>query len=299
MNSKDKPLPKIAVTDKLSKLDPTLKSNRPQKTTARPLPPDQATTFYKTLFAARHLSELKRRTHRIIKQLGFSDFSFGALYSHHSSPRLNEVLSSTPPALAALYQQRQLYRYDILPEYIAANTEPVFQSTLKAYIERAPFTTERLHKNSALFQLWEDHQYFDAFILPRVSSNQPQKMALSIKARGMPAATFRQHIAHHKPVIYLLSEALEHIVVNQFADALATPVKNRCYHLTQKPLALLTLLATLDVSLGEAATRLGISIGTANKHMATAKRLLSVRTANAAIYRAVSYGLIKPDEGRA
>ncbi len=59
-----------------------------------------------------------------------------------------------------------------------------------------------------------------------------------------------------------------------------------------RPLQLLELLATQNMTLYEAASHLNISVSTANQHVAAAKRALNARTTTAAVVEAVRRGLI-------
>jgi predicted DNA-binding protein (UPF0251 family) len=59
-----------------------------------------------------------------------------------------------------------------------------------------------------------------------------------------------------------------------------------------KPLCLLDLLATEDLTLNDAATRLGIARSTANAHVAAIKNAFGTRTLWGSVFKAMQLGLI-------
>ena len=68
--------------------------------------------------------------------------------------------------------------------------------------------------------------------------------------------------------------------------------KSKPTKINKQPLRLLAMLAKHDITMGEAADAMGISINTANHQIAAARKAFGVRTTIAAIREAVKEGLI-------
>ncbi len=67
-------------------------------------------------------------------------------------------------------------------------------------------------------------------------------------------------------------------------------------NVTPKPLKLLKILAREGLSLKESASKLCISVDTANKHVATFKQSLGATTLANAVYLATERGIIADEE---
>lgn len=120
-------------------------------------------------------------------------------------------------------------------------------------------------------------------------------VALSVRSKNESLPVVQSKVEKNKPMLHLLAEAVIELGANKFPDFFVVTVDEvEEIDIRPKPLRLLTVLATEDLTLNEAADKLCMSIHTANQHIAAARQAFGVRTTFGAIHKARISGFIKP-----
>lgn len=244
--------------------------------------------FVKKISAARNVDDFHKRILAVLTPLGFTDFTVAVKLK---SGLISFLLSTFPDGLTASYSKARYQRYDMLFDYIAAgNIEPVCMSMMEKIINSAAIQTFSFQKNREIFELYKQFGYEDLYLVPRKSTREGEAAEVVVFAAASESAEdFQTRVDNCRPVLNLLAEAIGFIG------------RNKGYVRTPKPplrprqLELLTLLAKNNLTIREAADKLFISIDTANKHMATAKRAMGTKHQANAIYLAIKQGLINLD----
>jgi len=248
----------------------------------------QVFELYRYLNGARSLGELHRRIRHKVGGLGFSDFIFVRLGERGD---IYASLASPDPALLETYLNEGLQRHDIVLQYGRENPRPVFYSTLHEYLASAPYTTEAIEKNRSIKQLTERYGYADFYSIPLPGRDRDSAL-FTVTAKDVEHVALQRLVNASGPMLNILGRAIDHIGTRKFPEHFARCLNKRGA-LNPRPLLLLTLIATENLTLAEAAARMGISLHTANKQMAAAKQALGATTQASAVYLAMKAGLIE------
>ena len=246
--------------------------------------------FYRDLTSARDMSDFMTRILKVVNRLGFSDYSFARLALQEDVER---PVTTLPEEMPKNYREEAFYEHDMLLDYVAGgNTAPLFQSQIGKSIDQAPFLTETYIRNRDIFKLNWSFGYNDSYLIPMLAHSDSGPVLFSITSKDMKGEEFQRRTNLCKPILHLLGEAVDYIGTTKFPRFFLGHADQRDIVITPRPLLLLSALARDDLTLKEAAEKLGISVDTANKHIAAAKRALGVNTQAAAIYGAIKEGLI-------
>jgi DNA-binding CsgD family transcriptional regulator len=266
--------------------------------------------FVKQLVASKSPADLKKCLLKIFSQFGFSDFSFTG-FSHDHKPHF--FLTSLPEELLASYQDQHLYKFDLALDYLKADNPTHFHhSDIQQIIEGACFLTQTFDKNQQILDLYKKFEFNNAYLMPyknnrdeiankqidrqkksgKNSDNQDcgyrdrDGMLFSLMAKGATQKEFMTLTEPRSAVLHLLGDTAIRAYQNNFNSHNPAP------RIDTKPIEFLTIMATSDLSLSQAADKLCISLHTANKYMATAKKMLGTGSQANATYRALQQGLI-------
>jgi hypothetical protein len=266
--------------------------------------------FVKQLVASKSPADLKKCLLKIFSQFGFSDFSFTG-FSHDHKPHF--FLTSLPEELLASYQDQHLYKFDLALDYLKADNPTHFHhSDIQQIIEGACFLTQTFDKNQQILDLYKKFEFNNAYLMPyknnrdeiankqidrqkksgKNSDNQDcgyrdrDGMLFSLMAKGATQKEFMTLTEPRSAVLHLLGDTAIRVYQNNFNSHNPAP------RIDTKPIEFLTTMATSDLSLSQAAYKLCISLDTANKYMATAKKMLGTGSQANATYRALQQGLI-------
>ncbi len=246
--------------------------------------------FYSKLHSCRDLDEFKEIVRTILLQFGFSDFFFAAFkdgISRHITTFPKEIGDRCPTGC----QPEQ----DLLWQHVTTSTKPIFLSSIDNYVASAPFQSDTLLRNRDLYKLMANQGFADCYIIPRHSPVGPDNVIFALTAKDLSSDSFHAKIDQFKPILYLLIEAVAYLGITKFTRYFLGERLDHNIPITQKPLRLLNILAKDNITLKEAAKKLFISLDTANKHIAAAKKALGANTQAAAVYRAMINGLIDID----
>ena len=259
---------------------PSLNSTRAQK--------NFEIQCYQTLTSASSPQEFTDRITRILKQLGFTTFSFTTL-----TPVPHMLFNSLPKPLAHVYQTERLIRDDYAICYNQSLSAPILRSGIEDYMANAPVETRDMARNRMLSDLYKSHGIFDCYLIPIIDGNR--RYLLSIMARTDDIGGFYDMIAACAPELALLGKLISQLGNLKFKNIFKNPEHSGHIRLTPRPRRLLTTLAKNDLTLVQVADRLGISIHTADKHIAVVKKAFGARTISGAVYMALKTGLIDMD----
>ncbi len=243
--------------------------------------------FAGQLEAANDIDDFNQRLLAMLDSLGFSDY---AIVRRTRRRGLDIPFCSMPKELMATYQIKKYYQYDMVLDYIdAGNLDPIYLSMVSRVIERAPLLTETFKQNLQIMALYQRFDVNDMYLIPVKSNshNPDDRILFSVVSKGVDQEAFLQIVNRCKAVLQTLAETVNIIAEPRFYPSESGQIIN------PGPLRLLTVMAKKNLSLSQAAKRLRISIDTANKHMALAKKALGTNSQANAVYRAVKRGLIE------
>ena len=230
--------------------------------------------------------EFNKEILELVSSLGFTDY---ALVCKTSLNSIEAPHSSLPKELFKEYEKGRFCHTDMVLDYIhGGEAEPVRLSMIKQVIESTPLMTYTFEKNLQILALYKKFNIEDAYVIP-VSSDRGSgynRAVFSVMGLGMSREKFAFSIRRYSTLLRVLADAVSFISETHYLPS--RPSEN----IKAKPLKLLCTMAMHDVSLAEAAENLCISLDTANKHMALAKRAMGTNSQANAVYLAIRRGLI-------
>ena len=244
--------------------------------------------FVRELAASRNPRELKKRLIKALTCIGFSDFAFMRYPLNQTS---NFFLNSLPKELLVFYQEQKFYEHDMAVDYLkAGNTEDLYFSQIQKTIESSSFLTHTFTQNLRILALYKKFEFNDAYLIPirtqREHRSNKESLLLAVMAKGSTQKEFMMLIENSGEALRLLGDTALRIHQAKFTN------HNPQVPTNPKPIQLLTAMAKFDLTISQAAERLFISPHTANKHVASAKRIFGARTQANLIYKALEQGVI-------
>lgn len=243
---------------------------------------------YRYLDRSRCLEELRQRIGKALGALGFSDFVYLRMGKQDD---IYATLSSLDPRLLETYFQDELHRHDVMLRYCLENIRPALLSSIQEYLFSAPYTTEAIERNRAIQSLIEQFDYADFYGIP-IPHPDADNALFAVSAKNVDRIELQRLVNTGNAALTLLARAIDRIGATRFPGHFFR-CKERCGPLNPRPLLLLTLIATENMTIAEAANKMGISLHTANKQMAAAKQALGASTQASAVYLAMKEGLIE------
>jgi predicted DNA-binding protein (UPF0251 family) len=252
------------------------------------------TTFeircHQELSKARDLPELMQKILAFITRLGFTDFSFGRMASKNPSAAM--ILMTTPSSITDHYRHEGVWKHDLMLQHAAACQDPIFQTTIDNYVANAPFKTEGILSNRETRSMVRSYGFHDYYAVPLKSTNGNGHVLLAITAKNMPSSRFHELVAINKAAFDILGRSIDYVGVKKFTQFFLDDSESREILITPRPLLLLNTMAKDNLTLNDAAKKLGMSRSTANKHIAAAREAFGAKTNASAVYRALQEGFI-------
>jgi hypothetical protein len=243
---------------------------------------------YRELSGSRDVPALKRKVHAYLQSFGFSDYSFLQM-ERREEPETH--LFTTPKEFTDIYLNEGIYEHDQLLGYAAVNTEPIFQSTIDAYLRSAPVKTQTILKNERIQRYVKDWGFLDYYNVPLPAATGHGNVLLSLTSQYVSSDELIRRAVANRHLLHIICKVVDYVGTVKFPsfflDSGNTEIK-----IFPKPLCLLDLLATEDLTLNDAATRLGITRSTANAHVAAIKNAFGTRTLWGSVFKAMQLGLI-------
>jgi DNA-binding CsgD family transcriptional regulator len=256
-------------------------------------------TFSATLFEIRCHQELMRssdladmmsRVLRFIQRLGFTDFSLTRMAS--KDPNSAMILGTTPAAMAEHYSHRNVWEHDLMLQYAAVQTEPLYQTTVDGYIASAPFVSETIRSNRETRAFIKGFGYQEYYNIPMKATNGNGNVLIAVTAKNCSPAQVQQLASRNTVALQILARAVDHIGTRRFPKLFLDKLESQEVVINPRPLQLLTTMAKDNMTLNEAAIKLNMALSTANQHIAAIRNALDANSTVAALYRAIKAGLI-------
>jgi DNA-binding CsgD family transcriptional regulator len=223
-----------------------------------------------------------------LQDFGFSDYSFIQM-ERREEPETH--MYTTPKEFSDIYLSEGIYEHDQLLSYAAVNTEPIFQSTIDAYLRSAPVKTQTILKNERIQRYVKGKGFLDYYNVPLPAATGQGNVLLSLTAQHVQSDELIRRAVDNQQLLHILCKAVDYVGTvkfpHYFLDSGSSDVK-----IFPKPLRLLILLAKEDLTLNDAAARLGITRSTANAHVAAIKNAFGTRTLWGSVFKAMQLGLI-------
>ncbi len=251
--------------------------------------------FYWQLFGAEDIREFKQRLLEVIEKLGFSDFCYGLTAARCGQS--GNVLSSWEQ-LPQAYKNQDQECEDMIYQHCEHSQKPFFLSEVEGFINGATFESEQFSRTRNIIECYHSNGYCDVYFIPfrtKVGTGICNAL-LSVMTKDCTQHEFRQIVDKSKTVLHLLAEAVDFIGATKHGNYFDKIDKSEKNVIAQKPLRLLEVMVKGNMALKDAADKLCISLDTANKHIASAKKSLGAKTQAAAIYNALKLGLISCDD---
>lgn len=241
---------------------------------------------------SRDIVKFRHHFLKLLRLMGFTDYFFQQLPCT-SKPK--HPFTTLPRQLRAIYEKEKLFEHDMALQHVNATGSPIFMSSIEDVILKSSIKPDSFHRYSELISISKHFGYHDFYYTPLKAQDGGYHALLAVTSKDMNSTDFIQMVQDHESEFQLLAHAWYLYCAGEF-PGLFRDSQSRGTRLNQsRPLQLLERMAKEDLALKQVSDKLCIAIDTANKHMATAKRILGVRTQTGAVYRAIKTGLILID----
>lgn len=241
------------------------------------------------LLKAKDVTDFLARIHRMIRGLGFSDFSFTRMNTR-SDPDAHLV--STPRVMSDYYRDESVWRNDFMLQHAARSLEPVFQADIDEFLLDSPVVTDSILSNLGGRRIRFDLGYEEYFGMPIPAANGNGNILMAVTSTDMSPQDFRARIVRAQSSLRMVADAIDYVGIKRFSSYFLGQNEDNSVLVHPKPLRLLLTIASENLSLKDAARKLCISESTANQHIAAAKKALGATTTASAVYKAIQCGLI-------
>lgn len=221
--------------------------------------------------------------------IGFSDYFFQKL---SWEKQVKQPFGTLPKQLLAIYEEEKFFEHDLALQHIRTTALPIFMSFIEDFIFEARLKPDSFRRYSELINVCKRFGYHDFYYIPLKARDDCCSVMLSVTVKDMDRIDFRHRVEMHKDELNLMAQAIFCKGVNEFPSLFLDTKSSRNVN-SSRPMQLLNVLAKDDMGLKQAADKLCISVDTANKHIASAKKALGVRTQTAAVYCAIKAGFIE------
>lgn len=222
----------------------------------------------------------------------FAEHGIKNFIIHPKTTKLDNCISSLPWGLVASYHERDLEEFD--------NSLKFARTKQGGHYREMSFGNEPINsgskierKNRELKRLFIDngilHSYYNGY-----TTKSSGCFAVGIFGCEDNVTEFSNFIKHRKMEIDLICELVLNIAVKNFPNKMLDEKTKG--NLQPKPLQVLELLAKEDLQLNDVASKMCISIDTANKHVARIKEFLDCKTMSGSIYKAIELGILNTDK---
>jgi len=247
--------------------------------------------YYAQLSEARDIKEFEEKIDKLIRALGFDEFSYFRAAGANEDPQ--ELVTISQDMLKNYYME-EFYKYDLILNYINVNVSPIYQSALHDYVHNAPFEIEMTRLMKAIYALNKSYGYYDYYNCVTKAKNGNGNVMLSVTRRGYTPVQLKDLVSGSESTLQVLCEAIDFVASRKFAETLlgSSDENEANIAINPRPLKVLDVLANNDFNISQVADHLCISTVTANKHLETARRAFGAKTNYYAIKQAVLNGLI-------
>jgi DNA-binding CsgD family transcriptional regulator len=204
-----------------------------------------------------------------------------------------DVFGIWPKELTARYAKEEFYRDDLVLRHMMISDQPLFAHHVFDFVKNAPFQCGLFKRNLEIQKLLYRYKMHNVFCIPIVTENV--RSIFTVATKHADPASFEATIARHRRFLLMLGSVIGLVGRKKFTPHFHGERSKLSIPIQQKPLQLLDQLATKDLSLNEAAAVLGISISTANQHIASAKKAFGTNTTHGTVVAAILGGHIVLD----
>ncbi len=236
-----------------------------------------------SLALVKDIAQLHRNILNELRRIGLTDYSFIVLSDERG---IDTPLSTAPKALIEAYREEAFYRDDEVMGYLLSNTRPTFRTTIERYIDEAPIETLVIRRNRELIRLWRRFGFLESYLIPVDEDGS----TFTVGARNEDPAEVQSRVEAYAEELLALGKVIRHVCKRKFPDFMspeAAPIL-----INKRPLEVLTALANGCPTVYAVAAELGISLNTANHHIATAKTALGASSLPHAVAIAIRRGLV-------
>lgn len=238
---------------------------------------------------SRGVSDFTNRVLAVIQRWGFTDYSF---YRLPNRVPVRKAMITTMKELQEIYNEGRHIKYDLMLMHAQCKSVPTYLSIIDDFISTVQFDNELFIRNRELIRLYRCFGYSDIYCIPVKAHDGDGRVVLMVLAEGVGRQKFKELIENKKTELRALTTAIDYIGGNKYPEHFCSIDDSSTNTISARPLELLNTLAKDNISLKHAAEKMFISLDTANKHMASVKRVLGANTQASAVYLALERGLI-------
>jgi hypothetical protein len=244
--------------------------------------------IHQDLKSTKSIIEFDKKIRQYIQACGLADYS----YIRCASKDTETQLITTARDMTKVWMDEGLWQYDYMTMYASSNTNPIFQSTIDSFVNKAPFETVDIQKNRLLQENVKAYRYYEYYNIPLKAGNGNGNVLLSVTARDMEPRAFRQRICASRFTLRILARSIDHVGTQLYPEYLLDSTEPKNLGLKPRAIELLNCLAWDNLSLAEAAEKLCMSMPNANRLVAAVKKAVGATTLPHAMYRAIKSGIV-------
>jgi len=190
------------------------------------------------------------------------------------------------------YDEGGFYECDLLIQHVNESMLPVFKSDIDNYVQNSPFVTADMKRYKELSKLNESYGCNDSYCIPLANAKREGRALFALNSKGMHEQTFKSVVNDKSAILKAIGRAINDAGVINFPDLFTDGKRAFEKMVNSQPFNLLVTMVKYDLTLNQAADRLGISVNTAQKHISNIRRALNAKTNYGAYETALRQGLI-------
>lgn len=244
------------------------------------------------LKSSKDLREFKKKITSILNCIGISSWEFTALDTPSCLDNEEQIGMNFKDEIR-VYRKNAYHEYELMIQHVIKTGKPIFKSTVDNFLNTEDIKTENFKKNIDLFQKISEQGYNDYCYLPAYSSIDKSLIMLTVCTKNISSLDLRKIVSCNSSFLGNLLLSIDAVGSRLFPEYFYQSRKQYTNLKNSKPVELLNLMYTQDISLKEAAYQLGIKYSTADKHLQKLRDILGTKTTLGAIKKARQKKLLK------
>lgn len=247
--------------------------------------------IFTQLIQSRNKSAFQDKLLAVADRLGFSDFDV-SIVDLRNNGEFDFLISSLPTEIHETYTGEQLYKNDLVLEYLIDNVTPIFDAEAYESFNSNPYySAARLKSSKRSRQILSQFGYYESYTSPFEIGNNT-KLLFSVFQKDQKEESFRLHTMKLKTQLDVFSKAICDVIsMPDFTKRLTGKPEPKT--LTKRNLDVLNALAKTPLTQAEIAELLNISRRSVEHNIYEIKKILEAETNTSMIYEAIKRGLIQ------
>ena len=244
--------------------------------------------YYGALGATKKLDAFLIAVETALKGLELTEYALTRLAIGEPSKPLFQTIGAD---FRGAYVEDDLAKHDIALEHAVHRTTPLFRSEIDAHLASLPLSTPSHRHNIALTNALNRFGYEDVYYAPVRAFDGIGCLLLIIVQKDMSAREFRERLELVRLDIHVLVEAIDFVGGHKFPSMFRKKPLSRESSVGPKVWKLMRLLVNQDMTLDQAAARLGCHINTVRRLLRAFRKAYGARNTHTAVFHASKEGL--------